>query len=299
MKTKLIFCCEITDLSPNSDTATEYLSIFNYDFSSYIDNEHKIVKHILYFDNEKTAETAAEKLAEIPAEWQATGLQFDEIKVFSIEKKDWSEVWKQHFKIQHISRNLTIKPSWLQYEPENKSEIVIEIDPGMSFGTGRHATTRFCMKMLEEIPTNKRKTLLDAGCGSGILTITAKKLNFETITAFDYDADCLECTKENLIQNNIDPDSINLKHADITALSAKCNNFGNFDVTIVNILAHILYSQRKTIVSFMKPDSFLILSGILTREYPKIRDAFVDLGLKEIKNLTEDEWTSVFFKNVN
>lgn len=292
-----IYCCEITDLSPSPDIATEFLSIFDYDFSSYIDMEKQTAKHILYFDNEEFAESAAAKLAEIPPEWQATGLKFSKISVFSIEKKDWSEVWKRHFTIQHVTDNLTIKPSWLEYTTSGKNEIVIELDPGMSFGTGRHATTRFCLKMLEVIPPDKRKSLLDAGCGSGILTIVAKKMGFNPISAFDYDPECLPCTKQNLKENHLDPDEINIQHADITKLTPTNNGFGTFDVTIVNILAHILDDNRETIISFMKPKSYLILAGILTEEYPKTRDAFTSLGLQEIQNQTEDEWTSVLFTN--
>lgn len=298
MPEELIYCCEITDLSPDSDIATEYLSIFDYDFSSYIDTEKKTSKHILYFDNEEAANIAAAKFAEIPEEWQALGLNLGKNQIFSIKKKNWAEVWKRHFKIQHVTDNLTIKPSWLEYTAKKDNEIIIELDPGMSFGTGRHATTRFCLKMLEEIPTEKRKSLLDAGCGSGILTIAAKKMGFATITAFDYDQDCLTCTKENLLENYLDPDTINIQHADITELSPANNRFGNFDVVIVNILAHIILANKETVVSFIKPDSYLILAGILTTEYQKISDAFTALGLTEIQNLTEDEWTSGLFRTI-
>lgn len=297
MSNDLIFCCEITDLSPTPDIATEYLSIFDYDFSTYIDTEKKTVKHILYFENEEAANLAAAKFAEIPPEWAGTGLKFGKIQVFSIEHKDWSEVWKRHFTIQHVTENLTIKPSWLEYSPKHEDEIIIELDPGMSFGTGRHATTRFCLKMLEKIPAEKRKSLLDAGCGSGILTIAAKKMGFNPITAFDYDPACLTCTKENLQENQLNPDTINIQHADITELTPDNNRFGTFDVSIVNILAHIILANKETVVSFMKPNSYLILAGILTTEYPIIRDAFVALSLKELQNLTEDEWTSGLFKN--
>lgn len=297
MELELIYCCELTDLSPNSETATEFLSIFDYDFSSYIDTEKKTAKHIVYFDNRESADLAAANLAKIPDEWQDTGLKFADIKVFSIEKKDWSEVWKKHFTIQHVTDNLTIKPSWLEYTKKTDDEVIIEIDPGMSFGTGRHATTRFCLKMLAEIQKTGTRTCLDAGCGSGILTIAAFKMGFSGITAFDYDADCIRCTKENLNENNIDTTEIDIQQTDITELSFTDNKFGTFDVVIANIMANILYDNRQTIKSFLKPDSYLILAGILTEEYPKIRDAYIELGFRELKNLTEDEWTGGFFTN--
>jgi len=297
MEDELIFCCELTDISPNSETATEFLSIFDYNFSSFFDNEKKTLKHVLYFNNIKSANLAVANLAEIPPEWNETGLRFSNINVFSIEKKDWSEVWKKHFTIQHITDKLTIKPTWLEYSRRYENEIIIEIDPGMSFGTGRHATTRFCLKIMAEIPQKNKASFLDAGCGSGILTIAAHKLGFTKISAFDYDSGCITCTEENLQVNNIIPEKMNLFTADIANLAENDRYIGKYDLVVANILAHILYKNRKTIFSFLKPDSYLILAGIQTEEYPKIRDAFLELGLNEIKNITEDEWTGgVFYR---
>lgn len=297
MNPELIYCCELIDLSESSESATEFLSIFDYNFSSYIDIENKISKHILYFSDQESANLAATNFSTIPPEWLEIGLKFGDIKVYSMEKKDWSEVWKQHFTIQHITDKITIKPSWLEYTRKHEDEVIVEIDPGMSFGTGRHATTRFCLRMLGEISVKKKTTCLDAGCGSGILTIAAHLMGFQNITAFDYDPECLKCTKENFLENHIDPALINIQQADITAITPEINRFGSFDVVLANILANILYDSRHTILSFMKPEGYLILAGILTEEYFKIRDAFVELGLTEIKNLTEDEWTGGFFKN--
>lgn len=299
MDNELIYCCELTDTSSNSEIGTEYLSIFNYDFSSYLDKENDTYRHILYFQDEKVAALAAADLAIIPIEWLDTGLNLSDIKLFPIEKKDWSEVWKKHFKIQHINEKVTIKPSWLDYKQKSDDEVIIKIDPGMSFGTGRHATTRFCLKMLSEIKGKDKYTLLDAGCGSGILTIGAYKMGFNSITAFDYDPECIKCTKENLIENDIDISDINLTIADITELNTTQKEIEQYDVVVVNILAHILYESRTTILSLMKPASYLILAGILTTEYNKIRDAFIELGVKEIKTLTEDEWTGGMFSYKN
>lgn len=299
MDNELLYCCELIDTSSHSEIGTEYLSIFNYEFSSYIDKEKKIYRHILYFQNEDSAKTAAADLAIIPDMWKEIGLQFSNITTFSIEKKDWSEVWKKYFKIQHVNDRVTIKPSWLDYERRNDNEVIIRIDPGMSFGTGAHATTRFCLKMISQIPLDKTNTFLDAGCGSGILTIGAHKMGFGPITAFDYDPECIKCTKENLEENSIKVSDIELKITDITKINRDNNSSDKFDIVVVNILAHILFESRDTIISFMKPTSHLILAGILTTEYKKIKDAFIALGLKEIESITEKEWTGGMFKFYN
>ena len=296
MEKNLIFCCELTDSSPSPETAIEFLSIFDYEFGSFVDVEKNITKHVIYFNEHQLAKSAAKQLTAIPEEWQCTGLKFTDITTFSIEKKDWSEVWKKHFKIQHITDHLTIKPSWLQYEQQKNNEIIIELDPGMSFGTGRHATSRFCMKMLEKIPDKSKKTLLDAGCGSGILSIAAYKMGFESISAFDYDYNCINCTRENFLKNQINPDIITIKHADIAHIDQQNNPFQTYDVVIINILSHILFANKQTILSFLQPGSYLILAGILTEEYGKISNAFTQSGLHEIEALSEDEWTGGMFR---
>ena len=295
MNPELIFCCELTDVSSHPDATTEFLSVYEYDFSSFIDSEENSTRHTLYFDNIESADLAAENLAKIPPEWLASGLKFTNIRIFPLKQEEWSEVWKKHFKIQHVTDKITIKPTWLEYKQKCDDEVILEIDPGMSFGTGRHATTRFCLKMLAEIPEREKLSFFDAGCGSGILTIAAHKLGFKQIAAFDHDSDCIKCTKENLQVNKIDFAKFDLFTADIADLAENKKHHHVYDVVVANILAHILFENCKTIKSFMKPDARLILAGILTEEYPAIRDTFIEIGLREIKKLAEDEWTGGVF----
>ena len=293
-KLEIMYCCEVEELSVNSDISYEFISIYDYDFSMYKDEDSGKRKYKVFFPSNEEAENAIETFKNIDQYWQDNGVKFGDINIVKVEKKDWSEEWKKFFDIQKLTDSLTIKPSWLEYTPASSDEVVIEIDPGMSFGTGGHATTRFCLKMLDKISKEKNiKSVLDAGCGSGILTVAAYKLGFSPITAFDYDPVCLTCTKENLEFNQINPSEIALFQEDITKINPE--KFGTFDFTIVNILAHILYGARNTIVKFVKPNSYLALAGIITAEYPKIRDAFCELGFKEIQTETEAEWTSGLF----
>jgi len=288
-----IYCCEVTDLSENPNIAEEFFSIREYDFSSVFDYETKVQRHILYFQDQQSANLAAEKLKNIELAWREMGVSLSEPSLFSIEKKDWSEVWKKYFKIQHVSERVVIKPTWLEYEPTSKDEVIVELDPGMSFGTGRHATTRFCIKMLDQLieKSGKTATIIDAGCGSGILSIAAYKLGFRNISAFDNDPGCIITTNENLELNKINPSEIileerGLQNADTTK---------QYDIVIANIMAHILVENRKILKKLMLRTGHLILAGILTEEYCEVRTKFEELGLTEVNSITEDEWTGGMF----
>jgi ribosomal protein L11 methyltransferase len=294
---EIMYCCEVEELSDDSDISYEYISIFGYNFSLCRDEDTGNRVYKIFFHTLEDSENAIKTFSSISQEWQDVGVKFGSVNIIKVEKKDWSQEWKKYFDIQHLTDSLTIKPSWLEYVPKSPNEVVIEIDPGMSFGTGGHATTRFCLKMLDKLSkTTNVKSFLDAGCGSGILTAAAYKLGFSPIVAFDYDPVCIKCTEENLQFNNINPSEIKISQADITEI--KMGVYGSFDFTIVNILAHILYDARKTIVSFVKPNSYLALAGIVTEEYPKVKGAFCELGFKEIFSETEAEWTSGLFQKI-
>ena len=275
------------------EIAEEFLSAQGFDFSSLFDYETKKQRHILYFEDEKSANLAADEIRKMDTLWTDMGITFSEPETFSIEKKDWSEVWKKYFKIQHVSERVVIKPTWLDYVPATDDEVIVELDPGMSFGTGRHATTRFCIKMLDKLKESldETSTIVDAGCGSGILTIAAYKLGFSNISAFDNDPGCIITTTENLKLNNIDPALIKIEERGLQ----NSDTTEKYDIVIANIMAHILIENRNVLKNLMKDDSHLILAGILTEEYCELRKKFEKLGFKEVNSLTEDEWTGGMF----
>ena len=292
MDNDTLFCCKLTDKSENQDLTTEFLTALEYDFSSWEDWENKIAFHTLYFPTEAEAAAAKTKVELLIPQWREFGIEIEDVELLSIAREDWAEVWKKYFNILHISDRLVIKPSWLEYDPKPGQKIV-EIDPGMSFGTGQHATTAYCLKMVDKlIDGGGVKTFLDAGCGSGILSIAAAKLGYETIDAFDIDPDSIMIAGENLEINGIATDKIKLDVADVAAYEAP---HGTYDLVAANILAHILRANRDKIVSFVKPGGKLILAGILSTDFENTANYFSEAGLEQIDSFTEKEWTSGLF----
>jgi ribosomal protein L11 methyltransferase len=292
MDNDTIFCCKLKDESLNQDLTTEFLIALEYDFSSWQDLENNLAFHTLYFPTEAEAEAAKKRIEKLLPEWQELGIDIESIELLSIKREDWAEVWKKYFNILHISERLVIKPSWLEYEPKPGQKIV-EIDPGMSFGTGQHATTAYCLKMIDKlIDEDNIETFLDAGCGSGILSIAAAKLGYSEIDAFDIDPDCIMIAGENIEANELSADEISLQVSDV----AEYSNLGkSYDLVAANILAHILRENRDKIVSFVKPGGKLILAGILTSDFENTAKCFCELGLEQLDSFTEKEWTSGLF----
>ena len=292
MDNDTLFCCKLIDESVNQDLTTEFLTALDYDFSSWEDMENHHAFHTLYFAEEADAAAAKEKVESLLTEWKEFDINIEKVELFSMKREDWSEVWKKYFNILHISDRLVIKPSWLEYSPKPEQKIV-EIDPGMSFGTGQHATTAYCLKMIDKLIDNENiSTFLDAGCGSGILSIAAAKLGYKEIDAFDIDPDSIMIANENIEINKIKPKNISLQVADLAQFTAPRQTY---DLVAANILAHILRENREKIVSFVKPCGKLILAGILTSDFENTAQHFCKVGLKQIDRFTEKEWTSGLF----
>ena len=291
MNNDVLFCCKLKDESVNQDLTTEFLTTLDYDFSSWEDLENHHAFHTLYFADETTAEAAKNRIETLLPEWREFGIDIRDVELFSIKREDWAETWKKYFAILHISGRLVIKPSWLEYAPEPGQKIV-EIDPGMSFGTGQHATTAYCLKMIDKLIDDENvESFLDAGCGSGILSIAAAKLGYQAIDAFDIDPDAIRVARENIEINGIPAGEISLQVAEV----AKFSSNRTYDLVAANILAHILRENRDKIISFVKPGGKLILAGILTTDFENTVAHFCKSGLKQIDSFTEKEWTSGLF----
>ncbi len=291
-----LYCCKLIDRSENPEITTELLIAMDYYYSSWIDKEDSTMTyHTVYSEVEGEELKAAERISELLEDWASFGVIIEEVETFSIKQEDWSEVWKKYFDIQHISDLVVVKPSWLEYD-EKPGQVIIEIDPGMSFGTGKHATTTFCLRMLENLKDEETiNDFLDAGTGSGILTIAAHKMGYQNINAFDIDQVAVDIAAENFEKNNFSADDIALRVCDLSDYNKEGKTF---DFVIANILGHILLANKEKLVKLLHKDSLIVLSGVLTTEFDYFSETFCALGLKEILRESENEWTGGLFQKV-
>ncbi|SDZ99838.1 [LSU ribosomal protein L11P]-lysine N-methyltransferase [Desulfuromusa kysingii] len=201
-----------------------------------------------------------------------------------VRMEDWSENWKQNFSAFHIGDKLVIHPSWEDYIPVG-SEAVIEIDPGMAFGTGTHATTKLCLEMVAELlsRTNPPQTMLDVGTGSGILALGAAALGCPQIVANDIDPVACSVALENINKNNY------TKKIEVSELSLE-ELTSEFDLIVANILAEENIRLKLAFMDHLRPGGWLVLSGILTEKEALVREAFAALPIKMIPSRYQDEW---------
>ncbi|MBN1865000.1 MAG: 50S ribosomal protein L11 methyltransferase, partial [Victivallales bacterium] len=273
MDVETIYCCEISDVSGDPEASIEYLSSFEMPFSTFTNADGGGIRHVFYLEDLCSSESISSILADIPDYWKSIGVRFDTINLTTIAGKDWAEAWKQHFPVQHVSEKLVVRPGWLEYTPRSDDEIVLRLDPGMSFGTGRHETTRFCLRMIESVPDKDTKNFLDIGCGSGILAIAALKMGFAAVSAFDNDPACVQCAVQNMRDNRIDPAELEVGLAELSGELPPPTFSGPFDVVAMNVLSSVVIKNIRTLMALLKPGGSAILAGILGNEFQALRSA--------------------------
>jgi len=199
---------------------------------------------------------------------------------------DWGEQWKKYFKPVRVSNNIVIKPTWERYTPASR-DIVIDIDPGMAFGTGQHPSTRMCIEAVEDVILQDRSVkewmVLDVGCGTGILGITAAKMGAQDVICLDVDKKATEIAAENASINNVEK-TIRVVHKNAAAFDKPRN------LIIANLTANLLLTLREHLMNLLLPKGYLIISGIIEQDAPKIKEGFSSPPLKLHRTLREKEW---------
>lgn len=220
------------------------------------------------------------------------------ISVQKVRREDWAESWKRHFKPIEIGSALLIKPSWSERRAK-KGQTVVVLDPGLSFGTGQHPTTAFCLEQLvSSRPSSSHATrhtspsFLDIGTGSGILAITAAKLGFEPVEAFDFDPEAVRIARENAHKNGVSR-KVNIRHQDVTKLPARSAQ--KFGLICANLISTLLIAERRRIISRLKTGGKLILAGILKPEFTLVQRAYEGSDLRLISTRIQKEWQSGVF----
>ena len=204
-----------------------------------------------------------------------------------IEDKNWNELWEKSREVIRVSDRIVIKPTFKEYSAK-QNEIVLTIDPKMSFGTGEHQTTKLILKLLEKYVTQGIK-VLDVGSGTGILAIASVKLGASRAIAVDFDEICLENCKENCILNSVE-DSVEI----LTGEIADINETG-FDLILANIQKNVILETAEKIKTKLKPKGVVILSGLLESDKSAIEKKYHSLGYKTEQMEQMDEWIAIVF----
>lgn len=307
--------------TPEAEEAvTELLqSSFQQSPSSYTNVETGDVTVAVYLSGKKQQPAVtlqdASALKNALRDIQHCGLNIGsgKVSVQKIRREHWAESWKRHFKPIEIGAALLIKPGWSKRRAKKGQAIVI-LDPGLSFGTGQHPTTAFCLQALvrhfelrvsgfesrkpshrtnpKSKTRNSQPSFLDIGTGSGILAIAAAKLGFDPVEAFDFDPDAVRIARENARKNSVSP-KVHIRREDVTIIPPHSRK--KYDLICANLISTLLIVERRRILSRLKNDGTLVLAGILKNEFPSIQRAYEASGLRLIASRTEREWRSGAF----
>lgn len=207
--------------------------------------------------------------------------------------KDWLNNWKEFFKPFHVAEDIIIKPTWEELPEHKENDIIIEIDPGIAFGTGAHETTKLCILGLRNYITPDTK-LLDVGCGSGILSIIGLKLGASHAVGTDIDAHALDATRENIMVNHISEKNFDLIAGDIISDQAIQQKVGmkKYNVVVANILADIIIPLSGEIMQHMTENGIFISSGILNTKADEVQDALLKNGFHIVEKNEMGDWVS-------
>lgn len=208
--------------------------------------------------------------------------------------EDWKDRWKEYFKPMAITETIVVKPSWEDYEAR-PGEKVMEIDPGMAFGTGSHETTRLCLRLLEKyVPlireakeTGETVSLLDVGCGSGILAMGSALLGCERVLGIEIDPDAVEVARENVARNSLEQ-VIGVEQGDLT----EGVDFAA-DILVANLMADLVIRLAADCAAQLKPGGLFISSGILLEKRDEVEKAIREAGFTVVEVAEEGEWCAI------
>ncbi len=248
---------------------------------------------VVYWVAARDVATALAEVRDAVARWQAGGLAVDASRVRTAQampEAEWRDAWKKYFRVTRLTRQLVVVPSWEQHTPA-PGDVVIDLDPGMAFGTGTHASTRLVLEVLQALADAGASPprILDVGCGSGILAIAAVKLWQTTCVAVDNDPIAVDATRDNATHNRV-ADRIDASTRGLDAIAQP------FPLVLANIQAHVLRELREQLIAHTEPGGTLILSGLLTPQAQPLADEFVAGGMTvtTVRPSTDDpQWSVV------
>ncbi|MBA4535883.1 50S ribosomal protein L11 methyltransferase [Bacillus aquiflavi] len=215
----------------------------------------------------------------------------NKVTINEVNEEDWATAWKKYYHPVKISKRFTIVPTWEEYTPINTDELIIELDPGMAFGTGTHPTTVMCIQALERT-VHKGDTIIDVGTGSGVLSIAAAMLGAKKITAFDLDEIAVTAAKQNIELNHV-------HHI----VSVAQNNLldgviEEADMIVANILAEIIVKLIKDASRVIKKNGYFIASGIIQPKKEEVKAVLVSHGFEIEEVIVMEDWVALITRKI-
>ena len=273
-----------------SDVLTSLRTVYGELIDEKILNADKtIASASIYASDKKTADDYVDFISSRLA---SLGIKAD-IATAELDEEDWSTAWRKFYKPTKIGKHIVIVPSWEKYEKQD-GDIIIDMDPGMAFGTGTHETTRLCATLLEE-NVKPGDYMLDVGAGSGILAILALMYGAKHCVGTDLDPCSVMAVKENMEANNIPLDSFRMMIGNIIDDKEVMDSVGYecYDIVMANILAPVLIELAPIVVNHMKKGGVFITSGIIEGKEDSVCKAMEAAGLKVVEVTAQGEWRNV------
>ena len=278
----------------------------NRKYWDYVDEELERLKAAdtritLYLTDDPTGEKQLEEINSALKALKCTDKDgsFGALTVMTahVKDEDWSENWKQFFKPLKIGEKILIQPQWQPLkEGEAEGRTVFKVNPGMTFGTGSHDSTRFCIEEIEK-HIKSGDTVLDLGCGSGILSIIALLLGAESCDAVDIDPNAVDVAYSNLELNGVEKERYHVVHGDVIENSELRATFKTYDLVAANIVADVIIALSPYVTGFMKPEGVFVCSGIINERAEEVKSALENAGLEIINAKQSEEWTAYTCKS--
>ncbi|WP_124071695.1 50S ribosomal protein L11 methyltransferase [Filibacter tadaridae] len=229
----------------------------------------------------KELNLSIEGLAKFGLDVGKNGIQTNEV-----DEEDWETSWKKYYHPVKISGRFTIVPTWEDYEPVDSDELIIELDPGMAFGTGTHPTTVLCLQALEKY-VKPQDTVVDVGTGSGVLSIGAALLGAAHVHALDLDDVAVVAAKENILLNKVD-DKVTVTHGNLLDSVKE-----PADIIIANILAEVILSFSGDAYAILPTDGLFIVSGIIGQKRDLVKEDLIEKGFEIMESVLMEDWVAI------
>jgi ribosomal protein L11 methyltransferase len=211
------------------------------------------------------------------------------IVIKPLPRRNWAESWKRHFKPIEIGDSLLIKPGWSRRRARPGQRVII-LDPGLSFGTGHHPTTLFCLERIVRCRLRKQtQTFLDVGTGSGILAIAAAKLGYASVLGFDCDPEAVRVARANVKKNRVER-RVRLRRSDLATL--RSSSARGCDLVCANLTADVLLAQAEKLRDLLRPGGRLVIAGVLKREFPEVSAKLLRINLTLETSKVHKDWKS-------